>query len=35
MPPLLAESRPTAHEYRSVSSLLSNRDESSWLRYDN
>ena len=25
--PLLAESRPTAHEYRSVSSLLSNRDE--------
>ena len=33
MPPLLAESRPTAHEYRSVSSLLSNWDEASWLRY--
>ena len=27
MTSLLAESRPTTHEYRSVSSLLSNRDE--------
>ena len=33
--PLLAESRPTAHEYRSVSSLLSNRDEANWLRNGN
>ena len=31
-PPLLAEPRPTAHEYRSVSSLLSNRDERAHYR---
>ena len=35
MSPLVAESRPTAHEYRSVSSLLTNGNEASWLRNGN
>ena len=34
-PSLLAETRPTAHEYRSVSSPLFIWNEASWLRYGN